>query len=41
VLGASGVEKIIELDLNAQEKQALDESVAHVKELIAKVEGLL
>ena len=41
VLGASGVEKIIELDLNAQEKQALDESVAHVKELVAKVEGLL
>lgn len=41
VLGASGVEKIIELDLNTQEKQALDESVAHVKELVAKVEGLL
>ncbi len=41
VLGASGVEKIIELDLNTQEKQALDKSVAHVKELVAKVEGLL
>ena len=41
VLGASGVEKIIELDLNTQEKQALDESVAHVKELVAKVESLL
>jgi len=41
VLGASGVEKVIELDLNTQEKQALDESVAHVKELVAKVEGLL
>ena len=41
ILGASGVEKIIELDLNPQEKQALDESVAHVKELIAKVDSLL
>ena len=41
VLGASGVEKVIELDLNTQEKQALDNSVAHVKELVAKVEGLL
>jgi len=41
VLGASGVEKIIELDLNPQEKQALDESVAHVKELVAKVDSLL
>ena len=41
VLGASGVEKIIELDLNTQEKQALAKSVAHVKALVAKVEGLL
>ncbi|MBT2582501.1 malate dehydrogenase [Planococcus sp. ISL-109] len=31
VLGASGIEKIIEIDLNEEEKQALDQSAASVK----------
>ena len=38
VLGAHGVEKVIELQLTASEKQLLDDSVAHVKELVAKVD---
>ena len=41
ILGAGGVEKIIELDLNEAEKQALEASVEHVKQLVAKVDGLL
>ncbi len=41
MIGAGGVEKIIELDLNEQEKQAFDESVSHVKDLVEKVKGML
>jgi malate dehydrogenase len=41
VLGAGGVEKIIELDLNQAERGAFDKSVAHVKQLTAKVDELL
>jgi len=41
VLGAGGVEKIVELDLNQAEKAAFDKSIAHVKNLVAKVDGLL
>ena len=41
VLGARGVEKIIELNLGAQESQAFDKSLAHVKQLVAKVDELL
>ena len=41
VLGACGVEKVIELKLNEEEKEAFDASVSHVRELVAKVEGLL
>jgi malate dehydrogenase len=41
VLGAGGVEKIIELDLNEAEKEAFDKSVAHVKQLSAKVGELI
>jgi malate dehydrogenase len=40
VLGANGVEKVIELQLTAQEKQLFDDSVAHVKELTAKVDKI-
>jgi len=40
-LGAGGVEKIVELDLNPAAKAAFDKSVAHVKGLIAKVDKLL
>ena len=41
VLGAGGVEKIVELDLNEAEKEAFDKSVAHVKQLSAKVDELI
>ena len=41
VLGAGGVEKIVELDLNEQEKAELAVSVGHVKELVEKVEAIL
>jgi malate dehydrogenase len=41
VLGADGVERIVELDLNQAEKVAFDKSVAHVKGLIVKVDELL
>ena len=41
VLGAGGVEKIIELELSEEEKKAFEASVTHVKELVVKAEGLL
>jgi malate dehydrogenase len=41
VLGAGGVEKIIELDLTADEQKALAFSVAHVRELVEKVRTML
>lgn len=34
VLGAGGVERIIELDLSAEERAMFDESVSHVKSLV-------
>jgi len=41
VLGKTGVEKIVELNLNADECKELDVSVSHVKDLVAKVDKLL
>lgn len=41
VLGARGVEKIIELDLNETERADFERSLAHVKQLVAKVDTLL
>jgi len=41
ILGAAGVEKIIELHLTPQEKHMFDESVSHVKELIENVEKIM
>ncbi len=41
VLGENGVEKIIELDLNEPEKAQFEKSLAHVKQLAAKVDNLL
>jgi len=41
LLGGGGVERVIELDLNPQEKAAFDKSLAHVKELVAGVDKLL
>jgi malate dehydrogenase len=41
VLGKTGVEKIVELNLNAEEHAEFDKSVSHVKDLVAKVDRLL
>lgn len=41
VLGENGVEKIIELDLNQHEIAQFERSLAHVKQLAAKVDKLL
>ncbi len=41
VLGANGVEKIIEVKLNDDEKRLLATSVSHVKELVGVADGFL
>ncbi|MHC4432733.1 MAG: Rossmann-fold NAD(P)-binding domain-containing protein, partial [Planctomycetota bacterium] len=41
VLGASGVEKVVELDLSESERTLLEKSIDHVKQLAAKVDKLL
>ena len=41
VLGAKGVEKIIELNLNKEEMAQFEKSLGHVKELTEKVDKLL
>jgi len=41
LLGAGGVEKVVELDLTAEERAAFNGSVQHVKELVATVEKLI
>ena len=41
ILGKNGVEKVIELDLNGTERAQFDKSLAHVKQLAAKVDELL
>jgi len=41
VLGAGGVERVIELDLHASERALFDTSLGHVKELVVKVDELL
>jgi malate dehydrogenase len=41
ILGKAGVEKIVELKLNADERAEFDKSVSHVKDLAAKVDRLL
>jgi malate dehydrogenase len=41
VLGADGVEKVIELELTDEEKKAFRESVEHVRHLTAKIDELL
>ncbi|MCC6579874.1 MAG: malate dehydrogenase [Phycisphaeraceae bacterium] len=40
VLGKAGVEKVLELSLDAAEKKLLDESASHVKDLVAVVKQL-
>ena len=41
MLGANGVEKVIEVELNDGERKLLDESIAHVKELVGIADGFL
>ena len=41
VIGANGVERIVEIDLTPEEQAAFDKSVAAVKELVAVAEGIL
>jgi len=41
LLGAGGVEKVVELELTAEEWAAFNGSVQHVKELVGQVERLL
>ena len=41
ILGKNGVEKVIELDLNESERAQFEKSLAHVKQLAAKVDKLL
>jgi malate dehydrogenase len=41
VIGRDGVEKIIELDLNETERGQFEKSLAHVKQLAAKVDAIL
>jgi len=41
VLGHGGVERVIELDLDASERAQFDASLKHVQELVAKVDSLL
>ena len=40
ILGSAGIEKIIELDLLAGERAALDKSIAAVKELVSVMNRL-
>ena len=41
MLGAGGVEKVFEVELDDNERKLLDASVAHVKELVAIADGFL
>jgi malate dehydrogenase len=40
-LGAGGVERVIEIDLTPQEKEALGVSVGHVRELVEAMDQIL
>jgi malate dehydrogenase len=41
IIGANGVERIVELELNKDERAGLDASVEHVRQLVKKVDTLL
>ncbi len=40
ILGKNGIEKIIELDLNAEEKEMLETSSGHVREVLAVLDNM-
>lgn len=39
IVGGNGVEKIIQLELNSEEKQALDKSINSVRTMVAEING--
>ena len=41
ILGKAGVSKVVELDLNSDERSQFDASLGHVQELVAKVDKFL
>jgi malate dehydrogenase len=41
VIGAGGVEKVIEIDLSASDKKAFDESLKHVKDIVQAMNRIL
>jgi len=41
MIGAGGVEKVIEIDLSPREKKAFEESLGHVKDLVQAMDKLL
>jgi malate dehydrogenase len=38
VIGAGGAERILEIDLNAEESAAMQKSISHVEKLIGELE---
>ena len=40
MLGKGGIEKIIELDLNDEEKAMVESSASHVKEVMAVLDNM-
>ncbi len=40
IIGAGGVEKVVEIELNAEERKAFEKSVAHVQSLIEAAKGI-
>jgi malate dehydrogenase len=40
VIGAGGVERVVEISLNSEERAAFDKSVAAVRELIGVVKNM-
>ncbi len=40
VIGANGVEKVVELELNSDERTMFDNSVKAVKDLVSVVQGM-
>ena len=41
IIGAGGVERVVEIQLTPEEKKAFDSSVAHVKELVEAMDKVI
>jgi malate dehydrogenase len=37
IIGAGGVERVVEIDLTSEEREALNSSVGHVKDLVGEI----